>query len=170
MNGRPEICLIAAMSRNRVIGSGGKLPWRMPADMQFFKKTTLGHTILMGRKTFETFPSLLPDRRHIVLTTQNNYDGRGAEVVGSMDEALDRVAGESRLYVIGGQQIYELALPLADRVLLTLIETDIEGGDAFFPTLDPGQWTLIESRPRPADEKNPHGCTFLTYQRKPTEA
>ena len=170
MSREPEICLIAAMSRNRVIGSDGKLPWHMPADMRFFKQTTLGHSILMGRKTFETFPSLLPDRRHIVLTRQKDYDGRGAEVVGSMAEALDRVADESRLYVIGGQQIYEQALPLADRVLLTRIETDIEGGDAFFPPLDPELWTLIENRPRPADEKNPHDCTFLTYLRKKATA
>ena len=162
----PEICLIAAMSRNRVIGQDGQLPWRLPADLQFFKQTTIGHPIIMGRKTFETFPRLLPDRRHIVITRQSDYDGRGAEVAGSFDQAMDLVAGEPRVFVIGGEQIYRLAFDSAQTIYLTRVETDIADGDAFFPEFDTEKWTITDQVPHPADDRHAFAYCFQTHQRK----
>jgi dihydrofolate reductase len=165
-SGRPQICLIAAMSRNRVIGINGDLPWRLPVDMRFFKQTTLGHSIIMGRKTFETFPKLLPDRRHIVITRQTDYDGRGADVVGSFEQALELVADEPRAFVIGGEQIYQLAIASAQTIYLTKVETEIDDGDAFFPEFEGEMWSMTEETSHPADDRHAHAFRFQTYQRQ----
>ncbi|MGO4697056.1 dihydrofolate reductase [Paenibacillus sp. 2TAB26] len=159
-----NITLIAAMDRNRTIGIGNKLPWRLPAEMAFFKKMTIGKTVLMGRKTFESLPKPLVDRKNVVLTRQTDFHPEGCEIVHSIKEALELYTAEE-LVVIGGADIYEQFLPFANQILLTKVEADIEGGDAFFPAFSDLQWKLVESESRDRDEKNKYAFTFQTFIR-----
>lgn len=160
------ITLIAAMDRNNAIGADNKLLWHLPADMAFFKKMTTGKTVLMGRKTYESLGRPLPNRRNIVLTRQHGLEIEGCEVVHDMKEVLERFRGEE-LMVIGGAEIYELALPYADQLLLTEVEANMEGSDAFFPKFDKSEWRLSESVFREKDEKNLYDFRFQTYLRVP---
>ncbi|WP_054024676.1 dihydrofolate reductase [Bacillus sp. FJAT-28004] len=160
-----NITLIAAMDRNRTIGIGNKLPWRLPAEMAFFKKMTIGKTVLMGRKTFESLPKPLDDRKNVVLTRQTDFHPEGCVIVHSIEEALE-VYTDEELVVIGGADIYEQFLPFANKILLTKVEVDIEGGDAFFPIFSDLQWQLVESESRESDEKNKYAFTFQTFIRQ----
>ncbi|CAM4433778.1 dihydrofolate reductase [Paenibacillus endophyticus] len=162
-----SITLIAAMDRNRTIGVDNKLPWRLPAEMAFFKKTTLGKTVVMGRKTFESLPKPLVDRLNVVLTRQKDYEPVGCEIVYSVAEAIERFKGEE-LIVIGGADVYAQFLPLADTLLLTEVAVEVEGGDAFFPLFAESDWKLVESEPHESDEKNKHAFTFQTFIRRTT--
>lgn len=157
------VSLIAAMSENRVIGRDGTLPWKLPDDMKFFMRTTTGHTIIMGRKTWESFPGALPGRRHIVITRQPDYAAEGAEVVGSLDEALRLAAGEEEVFVIGGGEIYAQAMGRAQRIYLTLVHAEVQG-DAVFPRIDPLRWRIVDKQTHPADDRHAHAFTFLTYE------
>lgn len=159
-----NISLIAAMDRNRTIGIGNKLPWRLPAEMAFFKKMTIGKTVLMGRKTFESLPKPLVDRKNVVLTRQTDFHPEGCEIVHSIKEALELYTAEE-LVVIGGADIYEQFLPFANKIWLTKVEADIEGGDAFFPAFSDLHWKLVESESRDRDEKNKYAFTFQTFIR-----
>lgn len=160
-----SITLIAAMARNRVIGRDNGLPWRLPDDMKFFMRSTLGRTVLMGRKTFESLPGgPLKNRRNVVLTRRADYRPDGCEVVHSVEEALSRYGGE-QLMVAGGAEVYALFMPHAERMLLTEVEADVEG-DAFFPEWDPAEWTLVESLEHPADDRHAWPFRFNTYARK----
>jgi dihydrofolate reductase len=134
----PEIVLVVARAENGVIGKDGKLPWHLPADLKHFKAVTMGTAMVMGRKTFESLPGLLPGRRHIVLTRDRLWAAPGAEVAHSIDEAL-ALAGGARVSVVGGAEIIALFLPLANRFELTEIHTDAEG-DTYLPAPDPAQW------------------------------
>jgi dihydrofolate reductase len=135
---KPEIFLIAAVARNGVIGSEGRLPWHIPVDLRRFKALTMGLPMVMGRKTFESLPGLLPGRRHIVLSRDAGWAEEGAEVVRSVGEALQR-ANAPHVAVIGGALAYELFLPLADRIELT--EVDLAPpGDTHFPPHDRAEW------------------------------
>jgi len=140
-----RISIIVAMSRNRVIGNAGQIPWRLSNDLKRFKRLTMGSPILMGRKTHESIGRPLPGRLNIVLTRQR-IDLPGVRVEHDLDEALTRLrdAGEHETFIIGGGEIYQLALPLTDRIYLTRIHRDI-AGDALFPTIDESQWEEIES-------------------------
>lgn len=158
------VTLIAAMDRNYAIGADNKLLWHLPADMAFFKKMTTGKTVLMGRKTYESLGRPLPNRRNIVLTRQQELEIEGCEVVHDLKEALDRFRGEE-LMVIGGAEIYALALPYADKLLLTEVDAVIGGSDAFFPKFDKSKWRLSESVFREKDERNPYDFRFQTYLR-----
>lgn len=158
------ITLIAAMDRNYAIGADNKLLWHLPADMAFFKAMTTGKTVLMGRKTYESLGRPLPNRRNVVLTRQKGLQLEGCEVVHEVSEALERFQ-EEELMVIGGAEIYALALPYADKLLLTEVEADIERSDAFFPKFDKREWRLAESVFREKDERNPYNCRFQTYLR-----
>jgi dihydrofolate reductase len=132
---RPELVLIAALARNRVIGRDNQLLWRLPEDMRFFREATQGHAVIMGRRTWESLPERfrpLPGRRNLVLSRDNGFHPAGAERVDSWPAALQLLADAPRAFVIGGEQIYTEALPLADRLLLTEIDRDFEG-DAHFP-------------------------------------
>lgn len=160
-----SVTLIAAMDRNRTIGIGNKLPWRLPAEMAFFTKSTLGKTVLMGRKTFESLPKPLKDRRNVVLTRQNDFHPEGCEIIHSMEEALERM-NDDELVVIGGADIYAQFLPYADKILLTEVDVEIEGGDAFFPAFSESEWKLVESESRDSDEKNKYSFTFQTFIRQ----
>lgn len=160
-----SITLIAAMDRNRTIGIGNKLPWRLPAEMAFFKQTTIGKTVLMGRKTFESLPKPLKDRRNVVLTRQSNYEPEGCEILHSIEAAL-ALSKEEELIVIGGEDIYAQFLPFADKIHLTEVDVEIEGGDAFFPAFSDSEWELAARDPRESDEKNSYAFTFQTFNRR----
>jgi len=161
---RPSLTLIAAMAENRVIGRDNRLPWRLPADLRHFKRLTVGKPILMGRRTWESLPGLLPDRPHIVLTRDPGYLAEGARVVGDLAEAL-RAAGDApEMVVVGGAEIYLLTLPLARQLLLTLVHTEVEG-DTWFPELPPGEWREVARERHEADEQNPFPYSFLRFER-----
>ncbi|CAM4205122.1 dihydrofolate reductase [Paenibacillus alkaliterrae] len=160
-----SITLIAAMDLNRTIGVGNKMPWRLPAEMAFFTKSTTGKTVLMGRKTFESLPKPLKDRRNVVLTRQQHFQPEGCEVVHSLKEAIELCRADE-LMVMGGGEIYEQFLPYADTILLTAVEVEIEGGDAFFPPFSESEWELVESDKRVSDERNAYAFTFQTFKRR----
>ncbi|NML09973.1 dihydrofolate reductase [Sphingobium sp. AR-3-1] len=135
---RAEITLVLARADNGVIGRDGDLPWRLPADLKHFKAITAGHPMVMGRKTFDSLPGLLPGRRHIVLTRDRDWRGRGAEVVHDIDGAI-MLADAPTVMVIGGAEIYRLFLPLADRIELTEVHLEV-AGDAHIAYPDPVDW------------------------------
>ena len=157
------IAIVVAHSANRVIGGDGELPWRLPSDLRRFRELTSGHTVLMGRRTYESLPDAfrpLPNRRNLVLSGDPAYRAEGAEVFGSLEAAL--VACDGECFVIGGEQTYREALPLCERLYATEIDVEVEG-DAFFPQLDADDWRCVERSER-ADENN-LAFTFKTYER-----
>ncbi len=161
----PVISIISAMARNRVIGKDNRLPWHLPADLQHFKQITMGKPMIMGRKTWESLPGLLPGRPHIVVSRNRDYIAAGARVVHSLEEAI-RAAGEAEeIMIVGGANLYAQALPRAGRMYLTFVEAEI-AGDAYFPTFDAAQWQERERQTCPADEKNPFACQFVRLDRR----
>jgi dihydrofolate reductase len=156
--------LIVAMSENRVIGRDGKLPWRLSADLRRFKRLTMRHHIIMGRKTFQAIGRLLPGRTSIVLTRQAGFRAGGAVVAHGIEEAKGLAAGDDELFVIGGGEIYREALPSVDRIYMTLVRARIEG-DTFFPGLRPDEWQMVAQTRHVADEKNDYEHSFLVYDR-----
>jgi len=145
---RPRVYLVAAVAANGVIGAGGKLPWRLPEDLRHFKALTLGHPVIMGRKTWESLALRpLPGRENIVVTRSPGYDAPGAHVAASLEAALAFCAGEPVAYVIGGGALYEAALPLADGLVLTEIGRDY-AGDAQFPPFDRSAWRETQRKPQ----------------------
>lgn len=160
------ISLIWAMDENRVIGHHNQLPWRLPEDLKFFKRVTMGHPIAMGRKTYESIGKPLPGRENIVITRDQNFDPEGCNVMNSMEEFFD-FAGqrEDEVFVIGGAEIFKEVLPRADKLYLTLIHKQFEG-DTFFPVFDIDKWQLESREPGLKDEKNPYDYEFLIYKRK----
>lgn len=165
MSHGPIISLIAAMDEERVIGVDNRLPWRLPADLQHFKRLTLGKPIVMGRKTWESLPGLLPDRPHIVISANPEYRASGCQVVSSVQAALAAAGDVDEVMIVGGANLYTQMLPLADRLYLTRVHTRVEGGDAWFPVFDDSEWREIARSHHQADARNPFDCTFLTYQR-----
>ena len=157
------IFLIAAMDKNRVIGNAGKLPWRLPADFAYFKATTLGHPVIMGRTTFESIGRPLPGRKNIVLT-RGDFTHEGVVVAHSFDEARTLAEGDGDVFVIGGSKVYEEALPHADRLYITFVEGDF-AGDTFFPEVDWSLWREVSSETRVADGENPHPMKFSVFER-----
>jgi dihydrofolate reductase len=160
-----SITMIAAMDRSRTIGIGNKLPWRLPSEMAFFTRHTTGKTVVMGRKTFESLPKPLKDRVNVVISRQSDYAKEGCEVVHSVQEAIDRY-GEGELMVIGGADIYKQFLPYADKLLLTEVDTEIEGGDAFFPEFSSDEWERVDAEQVERDERNAFSFTFQTFTRQ----
>ena len=154
-----SVVLIAAVGRNGVIGRDNDLPWRIREDLQHFKQLTLGHTLVMGRKTYDSIGRPLPGRRTVVITRQSDWTADGVEVVHSLDDAL-KLADGNDVYVAGGGEIYRLALPSADRLELTEVDQSPEG-DVTFPAIDPTAWT--ETARAPHD-----GFTFVSYARSLT--
>ncbi len=162
-NTKPKVVLIVAMARNRVIGKGGALPWRLPEDLKRFRSLTMGHPIIMGRKTYDSIGRPLPGRRNIVISRQPHLAIEGVETAASLGAALAMTADAGMVFVIGGQQIYQAALPLADRIELTQIDSDFEG-DVLFPEIDPAQWR--ESSQQPGKEPaNGLEYRFVTLDR-----
>ena len=161
-----RVSILVAVSENGVIGRGGKLPWHLGDDLKRFKQLTMGHAIVMGRKTWESIGRALPGRRNVVISRRADYSAAGAEVVGSLDEAiaLAQVAGETELFVIGGAEIYRFAMPQTDRLYVTRVLADVEG-DARFHEIRGGAWQLVESIAHGADANNDYPFVFDTYQR-----
>lgn len=158
-----EIVLVLARAHNGVIGKDGNLPWRLPADLKHFKAMTLGHPMIMGRKTFDSLPGLLPDRRHIVLTRDREWCAKGAEVAHDVDGAIAS-AGAPTVMVIGGAEIYRLFLDRADRIELTEVHLDAEG-DASIGYPDPADWQEAARVDHPAQDGRP-AYSFVTFARK----
>ena len=158
------VSLVAAMSENRVIGKNGKLPWHLPEDLKFFKKLTVDHTVIMGRKTFDEIKRPLDNRRNVVITRNHAFQPHGATVVPTLAEALALGATESEVFVIGGGEIFKLALPRADRLYLTAVHAQIEG-DTYFPAFDTAAWVLEEDERHEADDKHAYPFSFRRYQR-----
>ena len=167
-----RVTLIAALAKGRVLGRDGEIPWRLPADLRRFQQRTMGHHLVVGRRTWESIGRPLPGRRMVVVTRQTGYRAPGARVVGSLDEALRvaEAAGESEVFVAGGGEIYRQALPRADRLDLTEVEWEVEAGDTFFPEIDQAAWREVSREAHPADERNPHPYTFVVYQRRRRKA
>ena len=151
------------MAKNRVIGRDGQLPWRLPEDLKRFKQLTMDHHIVMGRKTWESIGRLLPGRHHVIVSRTPGYSVPGARIVDSIDAAIAACGQDDEIFVIGGGEIYALALPVADRILLTEIEQDFEG-DAYFPVLRPGEWRESE-RLRSKDAESGLAYSFVTLER-----
>ena len=160
------ISLIAALGKNNEIGKGNGLLCHLPSDLKHFKAITSGHTIIMGRKTFESLPKgALPNRRNIVVSRNAQLVVEGAEVYSSLDYALLKCISETEVFVTGGAQIYAQALPVADKLYITRIHTDFPEADVFFPPIDRNIWKETGRETFPADEKNPYPFTFLEYER-----
>jgi dihydrofolate reductase len=156
---------VVAAARNGVIGHTNGLPWRLPADLAFFKRLTMGHPIIMGRKTYESIGKPLPGRLNIVVTRSAGFQAQGCTVVGTLEEAY-RAAGDApEVFIIGGAQIYEAAFATADRIYLTEVESRVEG-DTFFPRFDRNEWveTALETHGR--DERHAHSMRIVRLDRK----
>lgn len=159
----PAISMIVARSRNHVIGRDNQMPWKISADLQFFKKVTMGHPVIMGRKTWESIGRPLPGRRNIVVSRNTDLQLTGAEVVHSLDVALATLNEFPRVFVIGGEQLFTQVFPQADRLYITEIDMDVDGGDTFFKVPDPEQWKEIERTPASEGEIS---FSFITLERK----
>ncbi|NGY38615.1 dihydrofolate reductase [Flavobacterium sp. XN-5] len=159
------IIMIAAASENNALGKNNELVWHLPNDFKRFKSQTSGHHIIMGRKTFESFPKPLPNRTHIVITRQENYNPEGCIVVNSMEKALEKCPSNEAIFIIGGGEIYNLGLPFSDKIELTRVHYTFEA-DAFFPEIDPRDWELVNSEFQPKDDKHLFDYSYQTYVRK----
>ena len=158
------ISIIAALAQRRVIGRNNSLPWRLPADLRHFRRITLGHAVIMGRKNYESIGRPLPERLNIVLSTDPDYPAPGCRVVTSLTEALDAAAGDPEIFIIGGAQVYAQALPLAARMYLTLID-GVFDGDTWFPEYDAREWQEITRTGYAPDSENLYALSFVTLQR-----
>ena len=159
------IIMIAAVAENNALGKNNELVWHLPNDFKRFKSLTTGHHIIMGRKTFESFPKPLPDRVHIVISRQENYKPEGCIVVDSIEKAIALCPENDDSYVIGGGEIYNLALPFTDIIELTKVHHSFDA-DAFFPKINKSEWVLVESEENYKDEKHLYNYTYETYIRK----
>lgn len=157
--------IIVAMTPAGVIGRDGQLPWRLSADLRRFKKLTMGHHIIMGRKTYDSIGRLLPGRHTVVVSRQKDLSIPGAQVAASLPEAMQCARDDTEVFFVGGQQIYREALGVADRIYLTLVNAQVSG-DAYFPELPVHQWQLVEEEPHQADEKNEHQYAFQLWERQ----
>ena len=158
------LSLIAALDRNYAIGRGGVMPWHLPDDLKRFKQLTLGKPVLMGRKTALAIGKPLPGRRNLVLTRSASAPFVGQETVASIDSAVEMAQG-AELAVIGGGEVYALALPAATHLHLTWIDTAAENADAFFPRFDASQWNEIRRIAHPADARHEFAFTFVDYEK-----
>ena len=159
------ISIIVAASENNVIGKNNDLIWHLPNDLKFFKRMTSGHTIIMGRKTFESVGRPLPKRTNIIITRDTDFNPEGCVVVHSLEDALTEAAKtDKNPFIVGGEQIYRLALPLTDVVYLTRVHHEFDG-DRYFPELGK-EWNEVENIPHSVDEKHSYAFTFKTYKRR----
>ena len=160
------LSLIAAIGKNHEIGKNNMLLWHMPSDMKFFRDTTKGHAVVMGRKTFESLPGILPNRKNIIITRDTNYKITGGEVVHSLEEALSLFKGsDEEVFIIGGSEIYKQAINIADKLYITHIDKEDKEADAFFPEIIPVVWNEISHTENQADDKNPFAYTFSIYEK-----
>ncbi|MBT9255682.1 dihydrofolate reductase [Phycicoccus sp. MAQZ13P-2] len=153
-----RVSLIAAVARNGVIGAGQSMPWHLPEDFAFFRRTTMGHPLVMGRRTFDSIGRVLPGRRHIVITRQPDWAHAEVETAHSLVEALALAGPADEVFVAGGGQVYAEAMPYAHRLLVTEVDLEPEG-DTHFPPVDPGTW--VETERVPGER-----CAWVTYERR----
>ena len=157
--------MIVAASENGVIGVSGDLPWRLSSDLKRFKRLTMGHHIIMGRKTFDSIGKLLPGRTTVIVTRQRGFEFEGAKIAHSIEEAIEACGEDETPFVTGGAEIYRLAMPFIKEIQLTRVHVEIEG-DTHLPEIDWNQWELVESDRREADSKNEAEYSFEVYRRK----
>lgn len=166
-----EIAIVAAAARNGVIGREGDMPWRLSTDLKRFKALTMGRPLVMGRKTLESFPKLLPGRPHIVVTRNADYRAEGVTVAGSLEAALKEAVRQARelgvgeVFVAGGGEIYRQAMPFADWLHITHIDAEPEG-DTTFPAISADDWQAVEALPVPAGERDDHATVYTVYRRR----
>lgn len=168
-----KLSAVAAIGRNRGLGFGNKLSWDLPDDMKRFRDITRGHTVIMGRKTYESMGRTLPERQNIIVTRNQDFKVPGGVVVDSIEEAIKIAGGTAgsatgnagEIFVIGGGEIYKLALPYLDKMYLTLVDAELPA-DAYFPEFDEGEWQVTETVPHEVDDKHPYKFIFKTYERK----
>ncbi|HYH55692.1 MAG TPA: dihydrofolate reductase [Anseongella sp.] len=159
-----SLSILAAKAENNVIGKDNRLIWRLPADMKHFRELSMGGTVIMGRKTFESIGKALSGRKNIVISRQQNYRAPGCETVHSLGEAIEASRQEENVFIIGGGEIYRQALALAGTLYITEVHGHFEG-DTFFPDIDQNIWTETFREDHQADDKNPYDYSFVTYQR-----
>ena len=159
-----KITLIVAAAENNAIGKDNQMLWHLPNDFKYFKKNTLEHSVVMGRKTFDSIGKVLPERRNIILTRDMRYTHEEADVANSVDEVLNYCRDEREIFIIGGAEIYKQTLPLANKILLTRIHTTING-DAYFPELLDHEWKLVSTEKHETDEKHAFDYSFEVYER-----
>ncbi|MDP3793098.1 MAG: dihydrofolate reductase [bacterium] len=160
-----KISIIVAIGENWVMGKQGGLPWRLPADLKHFKALTTGHTVIMGRKTFDSIGRPLPNRTNIVMSRNNDLTIPGCIRVKSVEEALDAAPDNQDIFIVGGGEIYQQSLPFVQQIYLTRIDHKFEG-DIFFPELNSSEWIEIDKKNLEADEKNPYNYSVSIFQRK----
>ena len=159
------IIQIAAAAENNALGKDNQLLWHLPDDFKHFKDITSGHYIIMGRKTFESFPKPLPNRTHVIITRNKEYKADGCIVVNSIEQAIEATPVDEDVFVVGGAEIYLQALKLTDKIELTRVHQNFEA-DAFFPELNENDWQMIKSQYHPKDEKHVIDFTFQTFVKK----
>ena len=169
------LSIIAAIGKNNELGYKDKMPWHLPDDLKRFRRITTGHTLIMGRKTFESLPRILPERKHIVITRNSSYKVKNIEdgdpqvlVLHSIEKLLETLNPDEEYFVIGGGEIYRQLLPYSDKMYLTIIEKEFTA-DTFFPEIDYEQWEIIEKEPGKEDEKNSLPYYWLTLRRRKAE-
>lgn len=159
------ITLIAAAAENNALGKNNDLIWHLPDDFKRFKAITSGHYIIMGRKTFESFPKPLPNRTHVIISRQKNYNPENCIVVNSLEKAIEICPKDKDIFVIGGGEIYQQSIAIADKIELTRVHSNFEA-DTFFPEIDTTIWELVQEEFHPKDEKHLFDFTFQTYLKK----
>ncbi len=159
------LSIIVALSENNVIGRENNLPWKLSADLKRLKAITMGHHLIMGRKTWESLGRPLPGRTNVVITSDKNYKAEGGVVVHSFNEALQTSAHDNEAFVFGGGKIFREALPVVTKIYMTIVHAKIDG-DTFFPGLDKNEWHEVEREDFKADEKNQYDYSFITLERK----
>lgn len=160
------LTLIAAAAENNALGKDNQMIWHLPDDFKRFKQLTTGHYIIMGRKTFESFPQPLPNRTHVIITRQGDYKAEGCIVVNSLEEAIKTCPQDEEVFVIGGGEIYKQSIDIADKVELTRVYGTLPEADAYFPVIDPAKWTITEEVFHPKDDKHAFDMAFQTYIKK----
>jgi len=163
-----SVSIIAAVGRKREIGINGSLPWHLPEDLKRFRGLTTGHTVIMGRKTYESIGGPLPDRINIVITRNQNYEAPGCLVVHSIEEALTRTNQGSETFIIGGAEIFTQALPFVEKMYITAVDKE-SPADTFFPELDPSEWKITYAPLGHRPETEPIDFSYLIYQRVKTQ-
>lgn len=160
-----RLCIIVAMARNRTIGIDNTMPWRIPEDLKHFKALTMGHHMIMGRKTFDSIGKPLPGRTTVVVTRAPNLKIEGCIMAHSLEEAIAVCAGDDKVFIVGGAELYQQALPLVDTLYITEIQQEVEG-DAYFPEFDKGAWQAVSREQRSQTEPEALEYHFAVYQRR----
>lgn len=159
-----RVSLIVAMAKNRVIGADNRIPWHLPSELRLFKTVTLGHHIIMGRKTYESINRLLPGRTTVIVTRQPGYQVPGALIAHGLEDAIAACGDDDEVFVIGGGELFKAALPLADRIYLTTVDAE-PAGDTHMPEFDLGQWRETSFQSHPADDQHCYAYRFSVYDR-----